>query len=272
MSISNFVPEIFSKKLGKSLDNKGVMMQCVNRDWEGEIKSKGDTVNIITPGNISVKKYGGVVTSEKPSSSNQQLLIDQADYFSFQVSKIEEAQSQEDLIKIYSERASIAVELARDSYLQGMVAYAHANNVISTSVVTKHNIYDKFVGAYEKLGTANALNSGKTPFIIIDFVLRSLIVENDYFVQATDLGDKVVRKGAIGQFAGFDVLVSTNFSASSGTYNVMYGTDEAITYASQVVDMEKDKKDFVTTVQGLYVYGAKVVLDKALGNLVLTLS
>jgi hypothetical protein len=79
-------------------------------------------------------------------------------------------------------------------------------------------------------------------------------------------------KGSIGKMAGVDILVCTNFAAVSGTYNIMFGTNDAITYASQVVDMEKNKKDFKTTVQGLYVYGAKVILPKALGKLVVTLS
>ncbi len=272
MSISNFSPEIFSKKLGKNLDNTTNMMQCVNQNWAGEIKSAGDIVNIITPGDINVRTFGGAVTSDKPNSSNQQLTIDQAKYFSFQVSKIEEAQSQENLLDIYTKRAKIAIELVRDSYLLSKVADVDAGNVIPTSVVTKDNIYDKFCEAYQLLGTANALNDGQSPWIIVDYVLRSLIIRSPEYTQATAKGDAVIRDGALTNFAGFDVMVCTNFSASSGTYNTMFGTNDAITYASQVIDMEKNKKDFVTTVQGLYTYAALMQQPTCAGNLVLTLS
>lgn len=272
MTVSKFIPQIYSQKLGKNLDNTGVMMQCVNHNWEGEIKSKGDLVKIITPGDIDVRKYAGTVVTDKPTSTDQTFQITQADYFSFEVSKIEEAQSQTDLISTYTDRAKVAIELNRDSYLLSKVADAHADNTIATSVLTKYTIYDDFVEMYEKLGSSNALNEKNKPWVIIDYALRSLIVKAPEFIQATSAGDNVIRKGALGDFAGFDVLVCTNFSATAGTYNVMFGTNDAITYASQVVDMEKNKKDFKTTVQGLYVYDAKVVLPKALGKRVFTLS
>ena len=38
---SAFVPEIWSQKLNTMLDKDCVMLQCVNRNWEGEIKNQG---------------------------------------------------------------------------------------------------------------------------------------------------------------------------------------------------------------------------------------
>ena len=46
---STFIPEIWSKKLNQMLEKNCVMMQCVNKNWEGEISQQGDTVKIITP-------------------------------------------------------------------------------------------------------------------------------------------------------------------------------------------------------------------------------
>ena len=271
MTVGNFVPEILSQKLQKNLDNKGVTSQIVNRYYEGEIKQKGDSVDIVKPGSISVRKYAGTVITDKPSSTTQNFPVDQADYFSFEVSKIEEAQSQSNLIEIYSERADVAIKNNRDSYIQSLVAYAHADNTISTSVISKDNIYDKFSTAYSLLGASKALQDGKRPWIIIDYALNKLLVNCPEFTQANKLGEDTLRKGAVGEIAGFEVMLSTNFAAVAGTYNIMFGTNEAITYASQVVDMERNKLNFKTTVQGLYVYGAKVIEPAALGKLVVTL-
>lgn len=268
----NFVPEILSKKLGKNLDKSAVMMQVVNRNYEGEIREKGNSVDIVTPGDIAVRKWAGVVQTDKPASTIQNFPVDQADYFSFEVSKLEEAQSQEDLIGIYSKRASKAIELNRDSYVLSLVANADSSNVISTSVITKDNFYSKVVAARTCLGNNNALNQGENCWMVIDHNLEALALQAPEFIQANKLGEDTLTKGAIGRIAGMDILVCTNFAAVAGTYNIMFGTNDAITYASQVVDMEKNKKDFKTTVQGLYVYGAKVVLPKALGKLVVTLS
>ena len=46
---SAFIPEIWSQKLNNMLSKECVMLQCVNRNYEGEIKNQGDTVKIITP-------------------------------------------------------------------------------------------------------------------------------------------------------------------------------------------------------------------------------
>ena len=43
-----FVPEIWSQKLNALLEKECVMLQCVNRNYEGEIANQGDTVKIIT--------------------------------------------------------------------------------------------------------------------------------------------------------------------------------------------------------------------------------
>ena len=51
---SAFIPEIWSQKLNYMLEKECVMLQCVNRNWEGEIKNQGDKVNITTPAEVSI--------------------------------------------------------------------------------------------------------------------------------------------------------------------------------------------------------------------------
>ena len=51
---SAFIPQVWSQKLNQMLDKNCVMLQCVNRNWEGEIKNQGDTVKIITPADVTV--------------------------------------------------------------------------------------------------------------------------------------------------------------------------------------------------------------------------
>ena len=43
-SYAAFIPEIWSKKLSTMLEKKCVMLQCVNRNYEGEIAAQGDKV------------------------------------------------------------------------------------------------------------------------------------------------------------------------------------------------------------------------------------
>ena len=52
------------------------MMQCVNRDYEGDIKSVGDTIYIKRFGNVSVKRYDIIVIYDNLDSPMSDLLID----------------------------------------------------------------------------------------------------------------------------------------------------------------------------------------------------
>ncbi len=280
-NFATFIPEVWSKKLAMEFDNSGVGMQVVNRNYEGEIKSGGDTVHIRKRGAVTIKDYVGVIERDNIITTDQTMVIDQEKYFSFLCPDIEKAQSNIDIMREHMEDAKVEIDLVKDTRILSHVANAHANNTISTSVVTKDNIYDKLLGAQTKLKLSNALTStgrtkdGKLPWIIIDPELEKLLRQAPEFNQATSLGDKQVRAGSIGKMvAGFEVLVATNFTASAGTYNVMFGTNDAITFASQIAKVRTlpDPDSFATQVDGLYVYGSKAVNPLALGKLVLTLS
>ena len=71
-----------------------------------------------------------------------------------------------------------------------------------------------------------------------------------------------------------DVLVSTNLTATANKYYVLAGTNEAITFASQLARIEtlRDKDSFSDLVRGLYLYGAKTVQPKALAKAIFSAS
>ena len=109
---------------------------------------------------------------------------------------------------------------------------------------------------------------------IINHLNINEIDSSNEFVSCANVGDKTLREGSIGKIAGLDVLVSTNLSASNGIVNILAGTNDAITFASQVSKIEtiRDKDSFSDLVRGLYVYGAKTVLPKALAKLTVSLT
>jgi hypothetical protein len=274
--INAYIKEVFSKKLAMNFDNKGVHLQVTNKDYEGEIKQGGDTVHIRSLGDIPAKNYSGGVIYDDVVGGDDTLVIDQAIYFAFKASDIEKAQSDIEIFKNYEKRAAISVDLQKDTFIQSKVDDAHANNVITFGALTKNNIYSAFVQVREKLETANAVNtSGKRPWIIVNPYIKALLVQAPEFTQATSFGENVLRKGALGEIADLDVMLSTNLSSSgAGTYNIMAGTNDAITFASQIeiVETLRLQNSFETAVRGLYVYGAKTVNNEALVKLNCTIA
>ena len=57
MSVTNFIPTIWSARLLEHLNKTHVYAALVNRDYEGEIKNFGDTVKINQLGRVTIKDY-----------------------------------------------------------------------------------------------------------------------------------------------------------------------------------------------------------------------
>lgn len=270
--LTNFIPEVWSKKLSMILDNSGVMMQCVNRNWEGEIKNSGDTVNIRTFGDVTVKTYSGSISYDSLTSPMQQLLIDQKKYFAFKVDDVSKAQSNIDIMAGYLDRAKVAIDLAKDTFLLAKHADVPVANTVTGGAFTKDTVYSKVVEVAKVLKKANATTKGQNPWMVINPDIEALMIQAPEFIQANSLGEKTLREGTIGRIAGVDILVCTNLQAISGTTYCLAGTNDAITFASQVTEIEQIRlqDSFDTAVRGLYVYGAKTVVENALAKLTYT--
>ena len=90
----NFSRIIYSQKVQKFFRTASVVA-ITNTDYAGEIENFGDTVNIIKEPTISVSAYsrGAVVDTQDIVDDQIQLVVDQANAFSFKVDDIEERHS-----------------------------------------------------------------------------------------------------------------------------------------------------------------------------------
>ena len=88
VSTGGFTPEIWSEKLNIAL----VYHDIVNRDYEGEIKNKGDKVYFYTLGNLTVRDYApnatgfNGLTFEDPTGDKQYLEVNGKPLFTYSVS------------------------------------------------------------------------------------------------------------------------------------------------------------------------------------------
>lgn len=274
-SYSAFIPQVWSQKLNTMLEKNCVMMQCVNRNYEGDIKNQGDKVKIITPANVTISTVGSEnISYSELSPSSMDLTIDQKKYFAFKINDVAQAQANQDIMTAHLESAKHAIEEVQDSFLLGMHSEVDTENTVGTEeqaiTLDKATIYSQFVELALKLKNANALNGNKTPWVVINPTIESYLLQSTEFINAHNVADETIREGAIGRIAGMDVLVSTNLTATSGLFYVLAGTNDAITFASQLAKIEslRDKDSFADLVRGLYLYGAKAVQPKALAKMI----
>ncbi len=273
---SAFIPEIWSQKLNTMLAKNCVMLQCVNRNYEGEIKNQGDSVKIITPATVSISTLSDTaITYSELQPDETDLVIDQKKFFAFKINDVAQAQANQSIMEAHLQNAKKAIEEVQDSYLLGQQAYVDAGNIlggVTAVTLDKDTIYENFVNLALKLKNADAVSNNQKPWVVINPNIESYLLQSPEFISAYNVADSTLREGAIGRIAGMDVLVSTNLTAVDSKYYVLAGTNEAITFASQLSKIEslRDKDSFSDLVRGLYLYGAKTIQPKSLAKMIVT--
>ena len=274
-----FIPEIWSAKLNYMLDKECVMLQCVNRNYEGEIQNQGDKVKIITPATVGISTLGSeAIAYDELNPTSMDLIIDQKKFFAFKINDVAQVQSNTDIMEAHLTNAKNAIEEVQDAFLLSMHTNVEAENIVGSEetpiILSKETIYEQFVNLARKLKDSNAIKTGKRPWVVINPLVESFLLQSTEFIGANNVADETLREGAIGRIAGMDVLVSTNLTPVDNKYYVLAGTNDAITFASQLAKIEslRDKDSFSDLVRGLYLYGAKTVQPKALAKMVVSAS
>ncbi len=274
---SAFIPEVWSQKLNTLLEKNCVMMQCVNKNWEGDITKQGDKVKIITPADVSVSTLTtDNITYSSLTPTAMELEIDQKKFFAFKIDDVAKAQSNTDIMEAHLNNARKAIEEVQDSYLLSLHTDVPAANTVGTTsspiALNKNTIYEKFVQLSLALKNSDAVHAGIRPWVVINPNIEAYLLQSPEFISAHNVADTTLREGSIGRIAGMDVLVSTNLSEVDDKYYVLAGTNDAITFASQLAKIEslRDKDSFSDLVRGLYLYGAKTVQSKALAKMIVS--
>ena len=274
---SAFIPEIWSQKLNNILEKECVMLQCVNRNYEGEIKNQGDKVKIITPADVTISTLGTTnITYSELEPTAAELVIDQKKFFAFKINDVAQVQANTDIMEAHLKNAKKAIEQVQDAYLLSQHANVAAGNIVGSDAapvtLDKTTIYSQFVQLALCLKNSDAVSATVRPWVVINPTIESYLLQSSEFIGAHNVADETLREGAIGRIAGMDVLVSTNLTEVNGKYYVLAGTNEAITFASQLAKIEslRDKDSFSDLIRGLYLYGAKTVQPKALAKMVVS--
>jgi hypothetical protein len=292
----NFIPEIWSGKLIENFYDATVLAAISNTDYEGEIRQYGDTVNIRTTPEITIRDYvkGQSLTVENPDKPKLQLVIDKGEYFACVEDDVDKVQSDINLMDTWSKDASERMKIKIDQrvltdILPGISAFNKGATAGEQSLsfnlgttgspltVTKDgassttSVVDLLVDLGTVLDEANAPEGDR--FVVIPAKMAGLIKKSE-LKDAALTGDSmsIVRNGRLGMVDRFTIYVSHNLSVSSGKYSIIAGHKMGFTFASQMTNMEtiRSESTFGNIIRGLQVYGYKVVKGEALAQAVIS--
>jgi len=290
----NFIPEIWSGKLIENFYDATVLAAISNTEYEGDIRQYGDTVNIRTTPEITIRDYvkGQTLTVENPDKPKIQLVIDKGEYFACVEDDVDKVQSDINLMDTWSKDASERMKIKIDTRVltdilpgvgssnKGATAGEQSASFnLGTSVapltVTKDGsggtvpVVDLLVDLGTVLDEANCPEQNR--FVVIPAKMANLIKKSE-LKDASLSGDgtTMLRNGRLGMIDRFTLYVSHNLSVSSGKYSLIAGHKMGFTFASQMTNMEtiRSESTFGNIIRGLQVYGYKVVKPEALATAV----
>jgi hypothetical protein len=95
--------------------------------------------------------------------------------------------------------------------VEGLLELAKNGSVTTGNALTKSNVYDEAINARTALSKASLPLNGR--YVIVTPEVYSLMLKDSNFVKASDLGQKIVETGAVGQIGGLNVYESVNLGA-----------------------------------------------------------
>ncbi len=271
MALTNFISTVWSETLLSQMDKKYIAVANCNREFEGDIKGRGDRVKICGVGDINVFDYtkntdfasGAQVLSD----SVKTLLIDQAKAFNFVIDDIDRAQSNPKLMDAAVKNAAAALANTADQYIFSLCSEA-GDSIADTATVD--NILSLIIDARTKLLKNNVCDPGE---IVIEVSpdVGALILKGKINVSNEDTA---LESGCIGMVAGCKVYVSNNIVVASNVHKCIARSKRAIAFAEQLSEMDayRPEKRFGDAVKGLHLYGAEVIYPSEMVRLDLTLS
>ncbi len=292
----NFIPEIWSGKLIENFYDATVLAAISNTDYEGEIRNMGDTVNIRTTPEITIRDYvkGQTLTVENPDKPKLQLVIDKGEYFACVEDDVDKVQSDINLMDTWSKDASERMKIKIDQrVLTDLLPDIAATNKGATAgeqsasfnlgttgaplTVTKDGassttpVVDLIVDMGTVLDEANVPEADR--YLVIPAKMAGLIKKSELKdASLTGDGTSVVRNGRLGMIDRFTIYVSHNLYVDTGKYSIIAGHKMGFTFASQMTEMEslRAESTFGNIIRGLQVYGYKVVKPEAIAQAVVS--
>lgn len=249
MAVTNFIQQIWSKKIQDDLELKCKLVDNCLRDYEGDCKY-AQSVKILGVGEPTIGKYDGTqdITIEEMSDRGQILTIDQANYFAFYVDDVDQAQSVPGLKEKYQEKAVHGLAVARDTYVAELIESAtNTTPVTMTEEGFKKAVDDAIVA----LRNRNFDEEG-----VIEVTPEGYNLFKNHLITLSTNNPEYIKKGIVGMYDNMEVIMSNNLKTPGDVRG-----KKAIAFAGQINEVEalRAEKRFKDIVRGLDTFGAKVI-------------
>ena len=281
MTIDNVIPTLWARALLLNLNDAHIYANALNRDYEGQIRQMGDRVKINSIGRVTINtftKNAAINAPETLDDSNVMLIIDQGDYFNFEIDDVDKAQQSVNVMTEAMRESAWGLADVADAFLAALLSAGTSTTNILTALtsvgsgVTDDDAYEAFVDLDVQLNEQNVPRDGNRWCVVPPWFEGELRKDNRFVSFGTQVNVDQLRGKPIGQASGFDVWVSNNVPLTGSVYTIIAGHRVAASYAEQITKTEpfRPPDSFSDAVKGLHIYGAVVARPYALARIAVT--
>ncbi|MGH7954750.1 MAG: P22 coat protein - protein 5 domain protein [Gloeomargaritales cyanobacterium] len=247
----------------------------VNRDYEGDIATAGDTVNITSVGDPTVADYVPNVTAIVPqelTDAQTKLTITQSKYFAFKIDNVDKRQAKPGLMQEALKRAGYRLRDLADQFVASLYTGVVSANAIGTVAITTPALaFENLNALMVKLDEANVPSDGRW-VIVPPWYSGLLSLDLRVLTAQSPLQGGALLNGLVQHAQGFEIHKSNNTPNPTGDDNiVMAGTNAAISFAEQIspdsIIAYQPEASFSDAIKGLHLYGAKLVRPEGIATL-----
>jgi hypothetical protein len=188
-----------------------VLAQVVNRDYDDEVATHGQTLNIPIRGALAAyaKATDTVTTKQVPTDAKYTVALTNHWEVTFLIEDIAEAVTRPNLMNGYIEDGVKVLAEKIDSTLAALYS-GLSQTITATSGLSEAN----FRNARRLLNAAKAPQGERWAVLHEDAEYEALGIER---IVSREFGDEgsALREGSIGRFAGFNVVMSQNIAVAT---------------------------------------------------------
>ena len=276
MAYSNFIPSVCEESINRELERACVFVEDCNRQYEGAVSKKGDSVHILGVGKPTIKSLdrkdasGEIDGAEEIEDTSVILNINQVRYFNYKVGDIDKAQAAVGgLMDALSSETSEGLANEMDKYIANMATSSDVKKLHATAtVVNKENVLSILDDAVQKL-QENDVNTANGVTVTVSPRFYKLF-KQAYLSNDTN-NSEMLKNGKVAMYGSVTVKLSNNVARtdSGATDNIMIRTKRAIAFVNPLTHTEayRPEKSFSDAVKGYALFDGKVVRPKEIINI-----
>lgn len=266
MAYENFSQTVVCATIEKELESLMVFRENTNRNYEGQVKQKGDSVRILGVGKptitVTQEKNISLSGAETLTDTSVLLPIDQVAYFNFLVDTIDKHEGETGIVDVMTKEASEGMANKMDQFISELAKSKLAVKDSATAQkITVDNVLSILDNAQQKLYENDVAASTSLCAIVSP---RFYMILRQAYTKIDTSNSDIVKNGNVGMYGNIAIKISNNVAKTGVTDLIQMKTDRAIAFVNPLTHIENYRPEnrFAEAFKGFVLYGAQIVRPK----------